>query len=96
MGGKVRTQGRARTVRAMATRTGRSAYLTVVNAIAQGNHRCGRSLGMLALSHDGLRGYTANVGPGTVSVLDVKARKTLTIIPVSGNVQRIAISNDDR
>jgi DNA-binding beta-propeller fold protein YncE len=50
---------------------------------------------MLALSHDGLRGYTANVGPGTVSVLDVKARKTLTIIPVSGNTQRIAISNDD-
>jgi DNA-binding beta-propeller fold protein YncE len=51
---------------------------------------------MLALSHDGLRGYTANVGPGTVSVLDIKARKTLTIIPVSGNTQRIAISNDDR
>jgi DNA-binding beta-propeller fold protein YncE len=51
---------------------------------------------MLALSHDGLRGYTANVGPGTVSVLDIKARKTLSIIPVSGNTQRIAISNDDR
>jgi DNA-binding beta-propeller fold protein YncE len=51
---------------------------------------------MLALSHDGLRGYTANVGPGTVSVLDVKARKTLKVIPVSGNVQRIAISDDDR
>jgi DNA-binding beta-propeller fold protein YncE len=51
---------------------------------------------MLALSHDGLRGYTANVGPGTVSVLDIMARKTLTIIPVSGNTQRIAISNDDR
>jgi DNA-binding beta-propeller fold protein YncE len=50
---------------------------------------------MLALSHDGLRGYTANVGPGTVSVLDIKARKTLTIIPVSANTQRIAISNDD-
>jgi DNA-binding beta-propeller fold protein YncE len=50
---------------------------------------------MLTLSHDGLRGYTANVGPGTVSVLDIKARKTLTIIPVSGNTQRIAISNDD-
>jgi DNA-binding beta-propeller fold protein YncE len=50
---------------------------------------------MLALSHDGLRGYTANVGPGTVSVLDIKARKTLTTIPVSGNTQRIAISNDD-
>ena len=50
---------------------------------------------MLALSHDGLRGYTANVGPGTVSVLDIKARKALAIIPVSGNTQRIAISNDD-
>jgi DNA-binding beta-propeller fold protein YncE len=50
---------------------------------------------MLTLSHDGLRGYTANVGPGTVSVLDIKARKTLTIIPVSGETQRIAISNDD-
>jgi DNA-binding beta-propeller fold protein YncE len=50
---------------------------------------------MLALSHDGRRGYTANVGPGSVSVLDVKARKTFAVIPVSGNVQRIAISNDD-
>ena len=26
---------------------------------------------MLAISHDGKRGYTANVGPGTVSVLDM-------------------------
>jgi DNA-binding beta-propeller fold protein YncE len=50
---------------------------------------------MLALSHDGLRGYTANVGPGTVSVLDIKARKTLTVIPISGNTQRISISPDD-
>lgn len=49
---------------------------------------------MLAISRDGLRGYTANVGPGTVSVLDMKARKTLAIIPVSGEVQRIAISPD--
>ncbi len=51
---------------------------------------------MFTISHDGLRGYTANVGPGTVSVLDMKARRTLKIIPVSGNTQRIAISNDDR
>ncbi len=51
---------------------------------------------MFTISHDGLRAYTANVGPGTVSVLDMKARKTLKIIPVSGNTQRIAISNDDR
>ena len=51
---------------------------------------------MLTLSHDGQRGYTANVGPGTVSVLDIQARKVLKIIPVSGNTQRIAISADDR
>lgn len=51
---------------------------------------------MLTISHDGLRGYTANVGPGTVSVLDMKARKVLAIIPVSGNTQRISISMDDR
>ena len=50
---------------------------------------------MLALSHDGRRGYTANVGPGTVSVLDIASRKTLTIIPISSNTQRIAISPDD-
>lgn len=51
---------------------------------------------MLTISHDGRRGYTANVGPGTVSVLDMKARKTLAVIPISGNTQRISISNDDR
>jgi YVTN family beta-propeller protein len=51
---------------------------------------------MFTIAHDGLRGYTANVGPGTVSVLDMKARKTLAVIPVSGQTQRIAISNDDR
>ena len=51
---------------------------------------------MLALSHDGRYGYTANVGPGTVSVLDLKAKKTVAIIPVSGQVQRISVSMDDR
>jgi YVTN family beta-propeller protein len=51
---------------------------------------------MLAISHDGRRGYTANVGPGTVSVLDMQERKVLKVIPISGNTQRIAISNDDR
>ncbi|MGB7135652.1 MAG: cytochrome D1 domain-containing protein [Acidobacteriaceae bacterium] len=51
---------------------------------------------MLVLSHDGRLGYTANVGPGTVSVLDMIGRKTLAVIPVAPNVQRIAISRDDR
>jgi YVTN family beta-propeller protein len=51
---------------------------------------------MLAISHDGRRGYTANVGPGTVSVLDLAARKTLTILPIAPTIQRISISNDDK
>jgi YVTN family beta-propeller protein len=51
---------------------------------------------MLVLSHDGRFGYTANVGPGTVSVLDLKARKLVSIIPVSQKTQRISISVDDR
>jgi DNA-binding beta-propeller fold protein YncE len=51
---------------------------------------------MLALSHDGRRGYTANVGPGSVSVLDLVGRKTVAVIPVSGDVQRIAVSVDDK
>ena len=50
---------------------------------------------MLAISHDGRRGYTANVGPGTVSVLDMKSRKILTVIPISGSTQRISVSMDD-
>jgi YVTN family beta-propeller protein len=51
---------------------------------------------MLALSHDGNRAYTANVGPGTVSVIDIAGRKVVKVIPISGNTQRIAISNDDK
>ncbi len=51
---------------------------------------------MLAISHDGRFGYTANVGPGTVSVLDLTERKTVAVIPIAGEVQRIAISRDDK
>jgi len=50
---------------------------------------------MFTLSHKGHLGYTANVGPGTVSVLDMDAHKTVTIIPISKNTQRISISPDD-
>jgi DNA-binding beta-propeller fold protein YncE len=50
---------------------------------------------MFTISHDGRRGYTANVGPGTVSVLDMEARKTLAVIPISRSTQRISISPDD-
>ena len=49
---------------------------------------------MLAISPDGRTGYTANVGPGTVSVLDLGARKTLAVIPVASHIQRISVSPD--
>lgn len=51
---------------------------------------------MLVVSHDGRRGYTANVGPGTVSVLDLEGRKTVAVIPVAAQTQRISVSTDDR
>jgi len=51
---------------------------------------------MLAITHDGRRGYTANVAPGTVSVLDLEEKKLLTIIPICKVTQRISISTDDR
>lgn len=50
---------------------------------------------MLAITRDGRRGYTANVGPGTVSVLDLEGRKTLAVIPISSQTQRISLSTDD-
>ncbi len=50
---------------------------------------------MLAISHDGRFGYTANVGAGTVSVLDLQKRKLVKILPVTRQVQRISISMDD-
>jgi DNA-binding beta-propeller fold protein YncE len=51
---------------------------------------------MLAISSDGKRGYTANVGPGTVSVLDIPGRKTIAVIPISRNIQRISVSRDGK
>jgi DNA-binding beta-propeller fold protein YncE len=51
---------------------------------------------ILAMTRDGRTGYTANVGPGSVSVLDMKARKTIAVIPVAKTVQRMSVSNDER
>jgi DNA-binding beta-propeller fold protein YncE len=50
---------------------------------------------MLAITRDGKRGYTANVGPGTVSVLDLAAHKTIAVIPIANHTQRISLSVDD-
>ena len=51
---------------------------------------------MLAISPDGRYGYTANVGPGTISVLDLAARKNLGVIRVANHVQRVSVSPDGR
>ncbi|PYT63068.1 MAG: hypothetical protein DMG35_05415 [Acidobacteria bacterium] len=51
---------------------------------------------MLVISPDGRRGYTANVGAGSVSVLDLAKRSLITTIPVAKVVQRISISPDGR
>ncbi len=51
---------------------------------------------MFTISSDGHLGYTANVNSGTVSVLDMDAKKVVTIIPVCDVTQRIAISKDDK
>jgi YVTN family beta-propeller protein len=51
---------------------------------------------MLAISSDGRRGYTANVASGTVSVLDLAARKLITTITVGHPTQRIAVTPDSR
>ena len=49
---------------------------------------------MLVISPDGHRAYTANVGPGNISVLDVPARRLITVIPVAKTIQRISMSPD--
>jgi YVTN family beta-propeller protein len=49
---------------------------------------------LFAISADGKRAYTANVGAGSVSVLDIANRKVVKVIPLSKKVQRMALSND--
>lgn len=51
---------------------------------------------MFVITHDGKRGYTSNVGSGTVSVLDIAQRKVLTTISVAPVAQRLSLSVDDR
>jgi YVTN family beta-propeller protein len=51
---------------------------------------------MFAISRDGRYGYTTNVGSGTISVLDMAARKMIDVVPVAPVIQRIALSVDDR
>ena len=51
---------------------------------------------MFVISPDGKRAYTANVGPGTVSVVDLQNRRTITVLPIAKHVQRISIAPDGK
>ena len=68
------------------------ATMKVVGTVATGQPESH----MLAITRDGKRGYTSTVGPGTVSALDLEARKLVKVIQVSPYSQRIAISADDK
>ncbi|MFT4048050.1 MAG: cytochrome D1 domain-containing protein [Solimonas sp.] len=51
---------------------------------------------MLEATPDGRKLYTANLGAGSISVLDLKTRKLTRVIAVSDLVQRIALSRDGK
>lgn len=51
---------------------------------------------MIAITRDGKRAYTSNAHAGTVSVVDLVARKPIAVIPISSYAQRISLSVDDR
>ncbi len=51
---------------------------------------------MMVLSPDGRRAYTANVGAGSVSVLDLENHSLVTVLGIAPTIQRISISPDGR
>lgn len=51
---------------------------------------------MLAITRDGKRGYTSNVGVGSVTALDMKQHRAMAVIPVAKVAQRISLSTDDK
>ena len=51
---------------------------------------------MVAVTRDGARAYTANIGSGTVSVVDLKQARKLSDIVVGGKPEGITLSADER
>lgn len=51
---------------------------------------------MVALSSDGRYAYTANVEPGSVSVLDLGAGRLAHTVELGARINRISVSADDR
>lgn len=65
----------------------RGAVLAAIPTEQKGSH-------MLALAADGKRGFTANIGDGSVSELDLARRKHLRSVPVAAKAEAIALSPD--
>jgi DNA-binding beta-propeller fold protein YncE len=65
----------------------RGVVLAAIPTKQRGSH-------MVALRADGTRAYTANIGDGSVSELDLVARTTLRVHPVAAKAEAIALSPD--
>lgn len=51
---------------------------------------------MLVISPDGTRAYTANVSSGSISVLDLRKRELVTVIPVAKQIRCLSLSSDGK
>lgn len=65
----------------------RGAVLTAIPTRQKGSH-------MVALRADGTRAYTANIGDGSITELDLVAHTTLRVMPVAAKAEAIALSPD--
>jgi YVTN family beta-propeller protein len=83
----IATTERSRSVAIVDTRRGDA--VTSVATGQQGTH-------MVAVSPDGRRAFTANIGSGTVTVLDLAAGTKLRDIAVGGRPEGIALTPDGR
>jgi len=81
------TAERSRSVAIVDTRRGDA--VTSIETGQQGTH-------MVAVTPDGSRAFTANIGSGTVSVLDLAAGRKLRDIAVGGRPEGIALTPDGR
>lgn len=83
----VATTERSRTLTIVDTRRGDA--VSAVGTDQQGTH-------MVAVSNDLARAYTANIGSGTVTAIDLRNRRKLRDIAVGGRPEGIALTPDGR
>ncbi len=83
----IATTERSRSLAVVDTRDGDK--VSAIRTGQQGTH-------MVAVSPDRRRAYTANIGSGTVSVIDLAAGRKLSDIQAGGRPEAIALSPDGR